>query len=246
MSDKFNLLRKIFHFSGILIVITYYGEFLENVPGNYFIENTRSILFYFFLVVVIVMGIIEFLRFRISFIQGHFVNLTKHLLKPHEVERLHASVPFFLGLVLSTGFFMKEIAILSSLFLMIGDPCAAWFGGKYGTHKLSNGKSYEGLVAGILGAFLAGLAFLLINLALQPDNFYSQLLKTSPVFVLLVLLIGAIMAFVAELYSRSGFFDDNLVIPVVSGLVLSIGMMAFFNLPASRVFFSLKDLILPK
>jgi dolichol kinase len=219
---------------------------LHDFPGNYFVENTRSILFYILLSGFIVLGIIEFLRLRFDFFQKLFLMIAGKLIKPSEKNKMNATVPFFLGLLLSAGFFLKEIAILGSLFLMVGDPCAAWFGEKFGKHKLHNGKSYEGLVAGILGAFFAGLFFLILNGILEPDNFFSMQMKTSLVRVLLFLLTGAVFGFVVELYSSTGFLDDNLLIPVASGLVMSFSLLLIFNLDINRVFYSAKDLILPK
>ena len=155
MSGQFNVYRKAFHFSGIIFLIVYYADIFRNFPGDYFVENTRSVLFYALMAGSALMYILEILRFRFNIIQKWFILLAGKLMKPSEEQKIHGSIPLFLGVGLSIGFFMQEIAIICSLFLMVGDPCAAWFGGKMGKHRLKNGKSFEGFIAGILGAFFS-------------------------------------------------------------------------------------------
>ncbi|MDH4262019.1 MAG: dolichol kinase [Spirochaetia bacterium] len=246
MSGQFNVLRKIFHFSGIIFIIIYYKDLLYNFPGNFFLENTRSVLFYFFLVSLILLGFLEFLRFRFAFFQKLFVMFAGKMLKPDEVNKVHGSVPFFLGLLVCTGFFLKEVAILSSLYLMIGDPCAAWFGEKFGKHKLYNGKSFEGLIAGTLSAFFSGVLFLGIILASEPESFIVKLIQSNPFLFLITLFISAVCAFCIELFSTKGFLDDNLLIPAASGFVMSLCLIIFFQINSSQVFFSIQNLLIPR
>ena len=245
MSGQFNVFRKAFHFSGIIYVLIYFTDYLHNLPGGYFLENTRSVLFYALTGVYLIMVIYEILRFRYPFFQNLFVAIAGKILKPDELHKTHGSMPFFLGLAVCTAFCLKEIAILGALFLMIGDPCAAWFGGKYGKHKLANGKSYEGFAAGILGAFLIGVLFLIINNQVYPENIFSRKLTSQTWLVLFLLLLSALAAFSAELLSSSGFFDDNFLIPVVSGTALSFLFAFFFNLDFTFVFFPVSDLLIP-
>jgi len=246
MAGQFNVLRKVFHFSGILFAIIYYNDSLRTFPGEIFQENTRSFLFYVLILAYLVMVMVEFLRFRFEIVQKLFIRFVGKLLKPDEVNKMHGSMPFFLGLAVTTGFFMRDITIIGALFLMVGDPCAAWFGGRFGKHKLKNGKSIEGLAAGITGAFVAGLLYIFLNSALEPNNILSENFNTNPLMILTILLATAMGAFIAELYSSPGFFDDNFVIPVVSGLVMSFLFTLIFQLNINHVFYSLNDLLLPK
>lgn len=68
-------------------------------------------------------------------------------------------MPYILALCLVVGFFPRDIAILSILFLTFGDPAAALVGGKYGTIRFYNGKSLQGALGGIAGAYLAVSSF---------------------------------------------------------------------------------------
>lgn len=246
MQGQFNVFRKIFHFSGILIAWVYYSNILDNFPYVFFRENTRSLLFYTMILGYLLLGILEFLRFRFTVFQNIFLAVVGRILKPEEINKSHGSLPFFLGLAICIGFFTKEIAIISTLFLLVGDPCAAWFGVKFGKHKLYNGKSYEGLVAGITGSFMAGIIFLILNMTIQPDNMLSLLLKNEPLILIFILLAGAVTAFTVELFSANGFFDDNFLIPVTTALTISFLLIVFFQFNTNELFYSAKDLLIPK
>ncbi|EMO76270.1 phosphatidate cytidylyltransferase-like protein [Leptospira kirschneri str. 200801925] len=45
------------------------------------------------------------------------------------------------------------------LFLVIGDPTAAWVGTFYGKRRFSNGKSIEGIIAFIVVCTIVGFVF---------------------------------------------------------------------------------------
>jgi dolichol kinase len=226
-------------------VVLYFFDSLSDFPARWFHENTRSLLFYFLFSVYLSLVIIEYLRFKYEWAQKAFMIVAGKLLKPEETENSHGSLPFFLGLAFCTAFFQKEITIIAFLSLMIGDPLAAWFGIKYGKHKIKGKKSLEGFFAGTMGSFAAGIIFLFINMIIFPESFFAQSLANSPVIVLLVLFLSSLAAFTGELFSSSGFFDDNFVIPVLTGLSLSILMMIFFHLNFNDLFYSAYDLLMP-
>ena len=99
--------------------------------------------------------------------------------------------------------FDKEIAILSLLFLALGDPVAATFGEKFGKRKVW-GKSLEGTLAGFLACVILGL--LLVNSAIP----FSQ-----PAVI-----AGAASAAIVELLPLS--LDDNLTIPLASATIMAL------------------------
>lgn len=188
---------------------------------------------------------VEYLRFRVQFFQKIFMLVAGKLIKPEEVNKIHGSIPFFMGLMICMAFFMKEVAILSFLFLMVGDPCAAWFGERYGKHKIYNKKSWEGFIAGVCGAFIAGCLFLFIHMHLMPDSLFSQFTGQHSGLVLLGVFAGAVAGFILELFSSSGFLDDNLMIPAGSGFVMSCFLWLVFGFQWNLIFYPLRDLLFP-
>jgi len=100
--------------------------------------------------------------------------------------------------------FSKNIAILSLIFLSIGDTFAGLIGRKYGKIKMGN-KTFEGFIAGLTPC----IAF---------AYFYSPL----PFYVSG---IGAITAMLLETLPLP--LDDNFRIPIGSALIMTILLGAY-------------------
>ena len=107
---------------------------------------------------------------------------------------------FFFGCFLSTIIFEPSVAIASIAILSLADAMSTLIGSHYGKHKLiiNKYKSWEGSIA-----FFLTSIFVLIFFNIDP---------------LKILVIGIIATF-AEMLPR---IDDNLVIPLVVGLALTI------------------------
>ena len=133
-----------------------------------------------------------------------FLNLVGILLRKHEFDNFTGATYMMISALMCIGFFPAEIAVASLAFLAIGDTLAALVGIPYGKRKLFNtAKSLEGSLACFIGCFVFGLLFL------------------GPV----VALAGAVTATIAE-FSRIPI-DDNIKIPIASGLVMSFVNMFF-------------------
>lgn len=226
--DKFNYARKLFHLIGLVIPVGYFFAWLDPISPLQFKETTRSLIFWITGIITIFFLLIEFLRFRFPFWQNLFVKVAGPMLKGKEINKMHGSVPYILALCLVVGFFPRDIAILSILFLTFGDPAAALVGGKYGTIRFYNGKSLQGTLGGITGAFLAGLAFLILISATGVTSDY--LLWDSQGVRLenwLMLFIGSVVALLIEFVSHEGLLDDNLTIPLGASLLM-IGTHSLF------------------
>jgi len=244
--DQFNYARKLFHVVGLIIPVGYFFNLLDGISPIKFEQTTRSVIFWITGCVTVFFLIIEFLRFRFQFWQDAFVKVAGPMLKGKEHDKMHGSVPYILALCISVGFFPKEIAILSILFLTFGDPAAALVGGKFGTIRFYNGKSLQGTLGGMAGAFLAGLIFLLLlsifNVASDYVLWDSHGIRLEN---WLVLIVGAIAALLIEFVSHEGFFDDNLTIPVGASLIM-IGMHALFTGHSlASYFYSFRSLVTP-
>jgi dolichol kinase len=219
--DSFNYVRKLFHLVGLIIPLGYFFNWLDGISPWHFKETTRSIIFWITGIITVFFLIIEFLRFRFKLWQDLFVKVAGPMLKGKEMDKMHGSVPYILALCIVVGFFPREIAILSILFLTFGDPAAALVGGKYGTIRFYNGKSLQGTLGGMAGAFLAGLVFLLlISIAQIPTDYVLWDNHGIRLENWVTLIIGSIVALLIEFVSHEGFLDDNLTIPVGASLLM--------------------------
>ncbi|MFH1849131.1 MAG: diacylglycerol/polyprenol kinase family protein [archaeon] len=112
------------------------------------------------------------------------------------------SVFLLLGVICSLILFERETALASITILALGDAVSPLVG-PYGRirHPLNRKKKIEGTIAGIFAAFLGALFFV----------------------TTLQAMLGAFFAMLAE--SLDTKIDDNLVIPLVAGAVISLVML---------------------
>jgi len=170
----------------------------------YFIFQNRKIMFLVLIPLTVIALIIDIARLEHKTFKRIFYNLVGLLLRKHEIHNFTGATYLMISAVLCIGFFPKEIAVVSLAFLAIGDTLAALVGIPHGKRKLlKTDKSLEGSLACFAGCFIFGLLFL------HPA----------------VALIGAFTATVAE-FSRIPI-DDNIKIPIISGLVMSFVNMFF-------------------
>jgi dolichol kinase len=125
--------------------------------------------------------------------------------RPDERDHLIAS-PIFLasGIILALILFPRNVAYASIAILAIGDPTAAYVGGKFGQRRVGR-RSWEGFVAGTCAAFI-------------PTVF-----TISPI-------LGAIGSVVGMLLELTGILDDNLTIPLGSGVAMLLAAVLLQHL----------------
>lgn len=145
---------------------------------------------------LIILG--DLLRFYLPTFNSWFCQVFGFLLKPEEYQGLHGSTYFLTGSFLSILFFEKRVAIVALLFLAFADPMAAVIGGKWGQIKVWRGKTLEGSLAFFMTSFFLAFPFL---------GFLQAFL-------------GALSASLVEVLPLG--IDDNLTIPLLSGLVISL------------------------
>ncbi len=186
--------RPFFHFLGGLIFPVIY----------YF--NTRKVVLLCTLVLLIVILLFEWARKKYPVLNAWLFTYCAGFFKPQEKSGL-TGMPFFVGGALITiALYDKSLAITALCFLTFGDVTAALVGKKYGKHKILAPKSLEGsmaffLVTGAVGLFLKNYYF--------PDY-----LSNSSI------LIAAFIATLIE--SLPAYLDDNLTVPVLTGLALQL------------------------
>ncbi len=131
----------------------------------------------------------------------HFLKpLIAPVVRDHEMRGDFTGAFYILATAcLVIAFYAKPVAIASLAFIIIGDTAAALIGRRFGKHRY-RGKSLEGS--------LAFLAASLIVVILAPEIPY------------MIGVIGAVVATVTE--GISGSLDDNLSVPLVSGLAMHL------------------------
>jgi dolichol kinase len=118
--------------------------------------------------------------------------------RPDETARFVVR-PIYLavGVILAMVLFPTKIAYASIAIVAVGDPVAAYVGGRLAHRHIRRNKTLEGLIAGFLASFLAAS------------------LIVSPIAAL----VGSIGAMVMELLDIP---DDNLTMPIAAGALITI------------------------
>ncbi len=140
----------------------------------------------------------------------------KPVMREAEKTRVNSAI-FYIAAALFVYFlFPVEIAVLSVLFLAIGDPVAGIFGVFFGKTKISEHTSLEGFIA-------CWAACGLIALVMHAYVFATQI--SIPGLIALSLFSGLAGAFAESSFKK---IDDNLVMPIVSAFLL-LGLSFLFG-----------------
>ena len=182
------LLRKLLHLSNLIIPFTYLLYFDSKVEILIILLPITSFSL-----------LIEYLRINSKSVKNIFDKYLFLMLRNHEKSGKYTGATWvFISSILSIGIFPKDIAIISLIYMSIGDTAAGLIGRKYGKIKIYN-KTLEGALAGFIICLMVGL---MIDLNIS---------KT-------ILTIGALSAAIIELLPIS--IDDNIRIPLFSGTVM--------------------------
>ncbi|UCH63073.1 MAG: hypothetical protein JSU77_01045 [Fidelibacterota bacterium] len=168
------------------------------VPLGYWItgRNTAVVIIFIMAITMIGIELARIYTFRGRRIYQRFLG---SVTRPTEERRLTGATYVFVGAFLAAVLFAPTVAILSMLFMSVGDSTAAFVGQRYGRIPIGK-KSLEGTLA----------------------CFFACLLLTLPSGLTLpVATAGAATAALTELVPRS-FLNDNLAIPVFSGAVMTL------------------------
>lgn len=182
--------RKIIHVFNLAIPFTYL----------FFFESRFQILR--ILVPLTVFAIaIEYLRVHSVIIKKIFDKFLISMLRLHEKDGKYTGATWvFIGSTLTVAIFPKEIAVISLIYMCIGDTMASLVGRKFGKIKFYD-KTIEGSLAGLISCLLSG-----------------YLVQLSLPFV--VVFSGAFAAMFIELLPIS--IDDNISVPLFAGTIMVI------------------------
>ena len=190
MIHNSEFIRKLLHLSNLVIPFTYLFYFDSKVEALIILLPITLLAF-----------LIEYLRINSISVKNIFDKYLFSMLRNHEKSGKYTGATWvFISSTLSIGIFPKDIAIISLIYMSIGDTAAGLIGRKFGRIKIYN-KTLEGALAGFIVCLILGL---MIDLNLS---------KT-------LVAIGALSAAIIELMPIS--IDDNLIIPLFSGTVMYV------------------------
>ena len=189
MISSSELSRKLIHLFNLVIPICYF---------YFIIDKNQMATFMFIFALIFIM--IDFARMRSELVKKIFNKLFNTMMRKHEISGRFTGATWVLIIAVPIIYFLpKEIAILSLVYMSVGDIAAAIIGLSFGKTKMGK-KSLEGSI-GCLSVCIS--AALLLNLV-----------------PLIVSISGAVMATVFEALPLD--IDDNILIPVGAGTTMAI------------------------
>ena len=194
--------RKIWHMSGVFTMFLAYTYLPPAV------SMTILVLAWFLFVPF------DFMRQRNAALNDWAVHAFKPIMRQSEVKKLAGTTFLLSGVLLVDILFPRPVVGLTLLFLAFADPIASYFGILYGKDKIFGHKSIQGFRAAFFVCAALTFAFLL---------YHNYMMDRLIVVSLLAGLVGAF----AELIPV-GKLDDNLTLPVMSAIGLSL-LFYFFG-----------------
>ena len=190
MIQRTEYYRKIIHIFNLVIPFTYL----------FFLESRFQVL-RILVPLTLFAIVIDYLRTRSSVIKKIFNDFLISMLRIHEMDGKYTGATWvFISSTLTIAIFPKEIAVISLVYMSLGDAIASLVGRKYGKMKFYN-KTIEGSLAGLIVCILSGY---LIQITLP----------------LVVVFSGAFAAMFIELMPIP--IDDNLSVPLFAGTIMVI------------------------
>ncbi len=242
-AGDFNLARKIYHTAGLIIPLALYFDIFGFMRPERAVF-TREVCLILLVIAIALMFTLDTLRFSNERLNTVFMRLLGPLLKEEESKRYNATIAYFLACLLLMLVFSDIVVVFACIYLMIGDPWAAYIGGYRGRVRFWNGKSLEGLLAFIVVGFLACLLFLFLHQHLQGAGAPFALRDAAGdlrLAVPLVILAGVTLAALAEFFSviaLRGLFDDNLIVPLCGALGILIAAWFTTAVQDDEIYFS--------
>lgn len=194
--------RKIWHILGVLLLFVLF-QFLP-----------IKIAQVGFVILTLIFVAIDILRKKNSQMNAFFIHIFKPIMRQHEINNYAGTTFLFLGVMLLVLFFNPMVVSLSLLFLAFADPFASYFGIRFGKDKIYGEKTIQGFMAAYLICTMLTIGYLIFQ-GFNLDR------------VLLVGVLAGLLGALAELIPVAKL-DDNLTIPVVSGIGLT-GLFYLFG-----------------
>lgn len=192
---RFELSRQLVHISGILFII--FAQFMGRETTIIYFGFIAA---FFFLYSWYIRNQEKRVQNMLNRMESRFRNFTLKF-ERKDANPFTGAMFFYIGCIIAFIVFPFNIASAAGAMLAVGDSLSTIVGTRLGRHKIGKtGKSFEGSLACFAGSLIAGVFFIAPHIAV----------------------LGAIAAAIAELLPR---INDNLSIPVISGLVMFILVM---------------------
>jgi dolichol kinase len=150
---------------------------------------------------------VDIVRFGNPVAQKLFTTALGPFMRRSELESF-TGFPFYaLGVAVTLVLFKEPIAVLAVLFLVFADPIASLVGVQFGKDKIFKNKSVQGSLAAL---FVCTFITLL----------YGQVYGVIGFRLIIFSVLAGIIGSASEICSFK--IDDNLTIPILSGLGLSV------------------------
>lgn len=205
MRHDLHLARKTWHmFMGLLIISIYVFSEMSSTTAVMILGTALGIDLF-----------METARLRRPALNEAIVRFMGPLMRTCEINRMSGTPFYLLATLLAFGIFPKPVAVLSVLYLAVGDPIASLFGIVYGKRgiQIAPGKSLVGTAAGIVTCMLVTLVFLKVYPVPVSDGAWLGLT-----------VVGGLAGGMAELAPFD--MDDNFTIPMISGFVMWLAFIA--------------------
>lgn len=161
----------------------------------------KDIFFPFIISATLIFLIIDYLRIYIQTFEKLYFTFFGNVTRHYEYHRFSGASWVLIGAAATIFLFDEQVSIIALLIMSLSDSAAAIIGIKYGRTYLFN-KSLE-------GSFAFFITSSIITFSLSPALF-------------IVNLIAVLISAIIELFSTPTL-NDNLFIPVTTGIVLTIG-----------------------
>jgi dolichol kinase len=149
----------------------------------------------------------ELLRRRYRGANLRLMRVLGPIAHPHEWHKVNSATWFVTALLLLATLAPLRSAALGCAVLALGDPAAALVGRRWGRRKIAQNRTLEGALAFVAVGTLVSLAVV-------------QAVPGAPASPLLLALTAGVVGALTELYS--GRVDDNLSIPVVTAVAVTL------------------------
>jgi dolichol kinase len=143
----FPLARKLFHASGVLVVVVYAGVPLERAAAAWLLGG-----------VVVLLALLDLVRWRAPAVQAVFQRTLRTLLDPKDRYGLNTSTLYFASCFLAVLVAPRDPACGGILALALGDPSAAIVGSNVRSPRFRT-ASVAGCAACFVAASLGCLCF---------------------------------------------------------------------------------------
>lgn len=181
------VLRKLVHLSGVLIVVGY------TLVLNYF--SARMALLSITALLLIFLEI-EYVRLehRSKFL-GKFLGLFDKIFRKHEKDNVSGAVFLVIACIISFAAFDYWVAFLALFMTVFGDLFSAIMGKSFGKTLLFKSKTYVGTLSGLAANIIVGILIL-------------------PGYLILVVPMAFVATFTEVITNK---LDDNLTVPLFAG-----------------------------